>query len=375
MNNSKQSAAATSAGTDKKQQVKKKPLKQGRGSFYINKAWAGPRVDIEYYVPKQTRADMPVLFVLHGVRRNAADYCDMWRKAAEQHAALILAPCFSAEHFPRALNYNLGAVYKTERGGVRKQPEAASAFAAIEVIFANVRLRQALTTNTYSMFGHSAGAQFVHRYVFFAPPEARLHKAVAANAGWYTMPCLSTPFPYGFKNTDYTRTELARALAAPLVIALGAKDTDVKHKHLRRTTEANAQGAHRFARGQAFFAAGQAEAKKLAAAAAAAASSSENSAAAPAAAISTSSSTSLFGWTVLTVPGVPHSGARMSRWAAKHVFFPSKEAKKVVDSDDDEDDDDDDDEPEDDDDDDDAAEEEAETKAQVNSKSVSSDGE
>jgi len=52
----------------------------------------------------------------------------------------------------------------------------------------------------FSMFGHSAGAQFVHRYITFMP-QGHLRAAVAANSGWYTLPDQTLKLPYGLKHT------------------------------------------------------------------------------------------------------------------------------------------------------------------------------
>ena len=54
---------------------------------------------------------------------------------------------------------------------------------AIEPLFDDVRKRFGTQVTRYSLYGHSAGAQFVHRYVLFMP-EARLDKAVAAELGY-----------------------------------------------------------------------------------------------------------------------------------------------------------------------------------------------
>jgi hypothetical protein len=46
------------------------------------------------------------------------------------------------------------------------------------------------------MFGHSAGAQFVTRFVTFMPQHRPI--AVAANAGWYTTLDDLVEFPTGW---------------------------------------------------------------------------------------------------------------------------------------------------------------------------------
>ena len=45
------------------------------------------------------------------------------------------------------------------------------------------------------MFGHSAGAQFTHRYMLLSK-DKRISNAVVANAGWYTF-INNAKFPYG----------------------------------------------------------------------------------------------------------------------------------------------------------------------------------
>ena len=53
------------------------------------------------------------------------------------------------------------------------------------------------TTPKYQIFGHSAGGQFVHRYVMYKP-NARYDKIIASASGWYTETDLNISFPYGF---------------------------------------------------------------------------------------------------------------------------------------------------------------------------------
>ena len=161
----------------------------------------------------------------------------------------MLVPEFRDADFPGSESYNYGNVVDAE-GAVR--PESQWAFSAIEQIFDDARRRFSLETDVYAIYGHSAGAQFVHRFLFHVP-QARLTRAVAANAGWYTMPDPGIDFPYGLSGSAIRADPLAAALGLQFTILLGDADTDPNHPSLRRTPEAMAQGGHRFARGQAFF--------------------------------------------------------------------------------------------------------------------------
>ncbi|MCX7827494.1 MAG: hypothetical protein N2689_18340 [Verrucomicrobiae bacterium] len=116
---------------------------------------------------------------------------------------------------------------------------------------------------------------------------------MAANAGWWTMPDSAVDFPYGLRGSPADEAALKAALQAPLVVLLGTGDTDPNHAHLRRTPEALAQGPHRFARGQRFFAAGKSRAAPLGVP---------------------------FGWRLGTAPGVAHSNSGMSAFAAQWLF-------------------------------------------------------
>jgi len=92
----------------------------------------------------------------------------------------------------------------------------------------------------FSMFGHSAGAQFVHRYITYMP-QGHLRAAVAANAGWYTLLDQAVKLPYGLFYTGTNKKSVKQTLARPLTVLLGTADTDTKHKHLRNTAEAKQQ--------------------------------------------------------------------------------------------------------------------------------------
>lgn len=263
-------------------------LQPGAGRFVYEDTQANPGkpLPVWYYRPARVGTEAPVVFVMHGVNRNASAYREQWQLYAEEHGFILVVPEFSAALFPKSHGYNLGNVF-TEDG--QPIPEAQWSYSFIEGVFDAIRVANGLSATDYMLYGHSAGSQFVHRYLFFKP-TARVRLAIAANAGWYTMPDFQTAFPYGLKDSGLKQEALATALGKRLVILLGAQDTDPQAKDLRNTPETIAQGAHRFARGQAFFA----QATQTAAA---------------------------LGvpchWEVRTVPDVGHSNERMAPVAAQ----------------------------------------------------------
>jgi len=234
--------------------------------------------------PKELAAEATVLFVMHGVERNGERYRNEWQPYAERAQALLLVPEFSAVNFPGGRNYS------APRKADSTQSDGATpfAFAAIEKIFDQVIKVNKLTASDYRIYGHSAGAQFVHRFILFNS-QARVRVAVAANAGWYMMPQFESNFPYGLRGSGLTVESLKGALAKKLIILLGGKDIDPNHPQLSRTAQAKRQGANRFARGQRFFRAAERQAEKL---------------------------NVMFNWELRTVSNVAHSNAGMARAAA-----------------------------------------------------------
>jgi hypothetical protein len=113
----------------------------------------------------------------------------------------------------------------------------------------------------YFIFGHSAGAQFVHRLLTFVRCP-RVLKAVAANAGWYTLPTVDKkwpPFPYSLRGAAREFQDPQQVLAAPLTVLLGTRDTRSKEEdsNLRASEGAMAQGTHRLQRGMTYYEVGQ----------------------------------------------------------------------------------------------------------------------
>lgn len=201
------------------------------------------------YLPGGFRTDMPVGIVMHGVTRDASSYMESWMGLAEQCGFVLVVPEFSKDSWPSTYSYNLGNV-RSRSGKDRKAREWS--FSALDDIFEAVRELFALEAERFHVYGHSAGAQFVHRYLLHTG-GMRVERAVASNAGWYMLPSDEWAFPYGISDLSIEESTLKAALATPLTILLGEKDDDPKSLDLRLTREAMAQGAHRLARGLNFI--------------------------------------------------------------------------------------------------------------------------
>ena len=213
------------------------------------------------YVSRPTglAPDRPVVFVLHGVNRNANEVRDQWHELVLEHDFLLVVPEFSRADFAGSEGYDLGNVFG--RDG-KQRPPADWSYSVIEAIFDDLKQRYGMTARTYSIYGHAAGAQFVHRFIFHVP-QARVSQAVVANAGWYMMPDFNTDYPYGLNGSVVSGENMKKALQRTLTVLLGDQDTDPAHFSLRRTPEAMAQGDHRLARGVTFYEAGRQAALRL----------------------------------------------------------------------------------------------------------------
>lgn len=281
-------------------------LEPGEGSYAFTDPETNKTLTVWYYKPPAFTADTPVTIVLHGMGRNAPGYRNAWAPHAEKYGLMLLVPEFTKEEFRSTNGYNMGNYFeaqtKQEWEGLASSgkinPKSQWSFRVVDKIFDDFAAHREKTGQTqYYLYGHSAGSQFVHRMLQILP-ETKAKFAVAANAGWYTMPDLALEWPLGLKGTGVDEKNVRRFLSMPVVVLLGEKDNDPAHKDLRHSPEMDVQGENRFARGQYFFGYAQNLAKKL---------------------------NVPFGWKLQTVPGVAHSNKGMSAAAAALI---AGEAKK-----------------------------------------------
>jgi hypothetical protein len=214
----------------------------------------------------------PIWFVMHGTDRDADRYVEVAAPVAERHGALAVVIHFDDEAYPRAEDYTLG-VYEADT--VRSDGQAKRwrhpgdmLYAEVERVFDLVRSSLGGAQTGYYIFGHSAGAQFAHRLLTFLP-EHRALVAVAANAGWYTLPVADDPrvhtMPYGLVDAPVDPAEMRGLLETPLVVLLSEFDTTTSANDdlVRGTPAAEAQGKNRLERGHHYFATGQTAAASL----------------------------------------------------------------------------------------------------------------
>jgi poly(3-hydroxybutyrate) depolymerase len=256
-----------------------------RIEFADPRAGFARRISIRLYRPRVLAPLRPMVIVLHGMSRDAGAYCDAWADSADRHGFAVVAPEFSVADYPDTLDYNFGNMISPEG---RLLPRAQWLFPVIDQIFLRARDELELDGQRYCLYGHSAGAQLVHRCVTFAW-SARIALAISANAGSYTMPLFDVDYPFGLRGTAFTERDMPQLLSRPLVVMLGDEDNDAAHPSLPRQPEAMKQGPHRFARGQRYVQTAVRIAAELQVP---------------------------LSWKMITVPGVAHSNPGMAPAAA-----------------------------------------------------------
>lgn len=222
--------------------------------------WDGPAIPVRMFVPEDATAETKIVIVMHGASRDAPRYYRDWKAQGEEHGLIVVVPEFSKRRFEGSRRYNLGYVF--DRGSTKKRAENLWTFSAIEPLFDEVVARIDGKQKSYTIYGHSAGSQFVHRFMYYKP-DARVSRYIAANAGWYTLPTNDFKYPYGLVGSGLEESDLATMFAKHLIILLGRDDTDETDESLRKTPEANKQGPNRLVRGLTMYRVSKARAEEL----------------------------------------------------------------------------------------------------------------
>jgi hypothetical protein len=266
-------------------------IRQGAGDFTFSDTRGNPDKPIRvwYYQPAKFSVDMPVLFVMHGAKRDAQRYRDEWIQYAEKYGFLLIAPEFSHKYYPGKREYNEGNLFDRLENPI---PENDRAFMVIEHLFDFIKEATRNQSMSYDIYGHSAGGQFVQRLILFKT-DARIRMAIAANPGVYVFPIYSEKYPFGIRNSGMTPDHLRAAFARDFMLLLGEKDVNDDDKNLSRTSDALEQGYNRFERGNNFYDSAKNEASRLG---------------------------MIFNWKLTTVPGAAHNDAQLAQTAARFLF-------------------------------------------------------
>lgn len=210
-------------------------------------------IEVFTYRPP-TYKDGPLILVFHGVNRNAEDYRNFAITLAERYNAIVAAPHFDRERFPRDA-YQQGGILND---GV-VQPREKWTFSRLPALIAELQTRAGNPALPYYILGHSAGGQFVARLAAIAG-DLGARRLIAANPGSHLFPTREAPYGYGFGGLPDALANdeaIRRFLAAPLTLYLGTGDNDPNHASLDRSPPALHQGPHRYARGLNCFATAQ----------------------------------------------------------------------------------------------------------------------
>lgn len=233
--------------------------------------------NIRYFTAEPTRSTNPTIIIVHGVDRNPEDYFKRALLLHDKFGYGIIAIEISAENFPGSRNFQQGGLLSSKGELIDKKNWT---FTMVNDLVLFLKKQKAFKRSSISIWGHSAGAQFVHRLALLAPSENIL-KYFSCNAGNYTALDLDTSYPYGIEDVKEIITQnenprrqslieyssesnfpyeinVTRRLSpkenpkANLIILVGDKDIDTDGENLSQTDGSLKQGANRFERAHYF---------------------------------------------------------------------------------------------------------------------------
>ena len=208
--------------------------------------WNKPDVEIFYITPEKINKDTKVIFVIHGNSRNAEDYLSAWIPHVINKNVIVAAPQFRKIDFRYFFLLEMA-----ESSGKVNSNKNEYINNSISLFFNYLKSKFSLSTETYSMFGHSAGAQFTHRYMLLSM-DNRISNTVIANAGWYTF-ITDDEFPYGINNSpiNISNEQIKWFMSKKANLLIGSDD--ISFKSVNSSKGANLQGLTRVDRAANYF--------------------------------------------------------------------------------------------------------------------------
>lgn len=162
----------------------------------------------------------PVLVMVHGISRNAAEHAFRAATAPQWTGHTIIAPLFDAVTFGH---------YQSLRAGQGQHPADQGLIGLLD----HLSVSGVIADDRIELFGFSGGAQFAHRFAMKYPERIRFLSLAAA--GWYTMPDTRAAYPEGLQNTAI-HAQLPAFLELPIQVMVGSRDTS-RDSTLRRSKQ------------------------------------------------------------------------------------------------------------------------------------------
>ena len=290
-------------------------VQPGSGVFLIEGGTAHKEktIKVYYHRPERFNVDSKILIVIPGAGRNGDSYRDAWIVKSEKYNVLILSPMYPEEAYAFE-DYHLGgliydlnlenSIEFVEHTNQAKLDEDKFTFKVnvnpnewifndFDRLFDLVVAATNSSQSTYDIFGHSAGGQILHRMAILHQ-DSKADHILAANAGFYTLPDLTTELPFGIKNLPLSKEHLRSSFRKKLVILNGDLDNqDEQGGTLLRSVTVDRQGLHRLARGKYFHQESKAKAKEMG---------------------------FDFNWKLKIVPNVGHNHEKIGDAAAKYLY-------------------------------------------------------
>ena len=189
-----------------------------------------------FHQPARRVSTRPPLVVIHGISREAEEQARAFVPVAETLGVPLLAP-----FFPKSRHRHY------QRLDVGENPSLPAFLQLLEEAARDT----GIDFNRVDLFGYSGGAQFVHRFAMRHPGRAR--RLLLTAAGWYTMPDVERPYPFGMAGKDggiHPHIDIDGFLALPMKVVVGERDV-ARDRAFRRGDELDeVQGLNRVARAE-----------------------------------------------------------------------------------------------------------------------------
>lgn len=210
--------------------------------------WNNSDVELFYTLPEEINNQTQVLFIIHGGARDSEKYLDIWKKFTEDKNIILVAPEFKRADYEDYEYLNISDDY-----GVLNKNLNEHLHNSLSIFFSFFKSKYNLEIDTYKLYGHSGGAQFVHRLLLFSDYD-NVSSAVIAGAGSYTF-LNNENYPYGLKESNHlSDKKIKRYLSQRVTFLIGNQDIKKFESSKKNNIQGKAmQGNNRFEVGINYF--------------------------------------------------------------------------------------------------------------------------